>query len=80
MPHILLTADSPEFNGTAIEHWVEEGFTVTYLAHNNDQKDFALRLTKYADSLSANEKLALVGVYVTEVLDSDLLTGLTGCR
>ncbi len=80
MPHILLTADSPEFNRTAIEHWEEEGFTVTYLAHNNDQKDFASQLTNYADSLSANENFALVGVYVTEVLHSDLLTNLTGRR
>ena len=61
LPRIVVTSDTPNFDGRIFESWKEEGFQVAYLPYDGDKKDYHSKLLHLADGLELGDKYALVG-------------------
>ena len=61
-PRVLISAASSQFDPVAISHWREEGFTVSYLAFDGSQKQYAASLRAIAEPLGFGEEFALIGM------------------
>ncbi|KAL8695804.1 MAG: hypothetical protein Q9224_003145 [Gallowayella concinna] len=60
-PRIIIAAEEDEdCDVTAIGHWTEEGFEVSYLPLASNKKAFIQTLYDYADDLELGEKYAIV--------------------
>jgi len=63
-PRLVLTASarsSTFFSPTIIQNFKDEGYDVTYLPFNGDNKAFRTHLSHLADPLELGEKYAIVG-------------------
>lgn len=61
-PRIIVSAEEDDdYDTTAVQHWKEEGFQVSYLPLASNKKFFVQQLHDYADRLELGEKYGIVG-------------------
>lgn len=60
-PRLHVTGDDDEPDPLIVQHFIEEGFDVTYLPHGNGGKAYIDHLRRLADDLELGESYAIVG-------------------
>lgn len=61
-PHLLLTAETDDFDDVTLREWSDEGFEVTYVPLGNGGSEYVRRLHSIADKIvGVSETYAIVG-------------------
>ena len=63
LPRLIITSDTSDFDQTIIDHFLAEGFQVTYIEYDGNKKAYVDKLRHVADTLEAFDKYAIVGEY-----------------
>ena len=61
-PHLVLTAESTDFDPVTIQNWKDEGYSVSYLPFDGSKKEYIHKLQHLADPLQLGETYAIVGL------------------
>jgi hypothetical protein len=61
-PHVVVTADTEDFDPATIQHFKDEGFSVSYLPYNGDSKEYKRQLKLLEDPLELGDRFAIVGM------------------
>ncbi|KAF4556181.1 Hypothetical protein D9617_1g080560 [Elsinoe fawcettii] len=58
--HLLLTAETDDFDEVTVQEWRQEGFSVSYMGFGDGGADFVRRVQAHADKISVGEQYAIV--------------------
>lgn len=61
-PHLVLTAESTDFDSVTIQNWKDEDYSVSYLPFDGSKKEYINKLHHLADPLELGQKYAIVGL------------------
>jgi hypothetical protein len=62
--HIVLTAESEDFDDETIKQWTSEGFDVQYVPLLKGGNDFIRRVHTVGDNFGVSEQYAIVGTVI----------------
>lgn len=68
---LIITAETPEFDGDFVEAWLKEGFNVVYVPYSEDEKEYARRLTAVKEGLGVGDNYGVIGMQLTPSLFLD---------
>ena len=60
-PRLVITSDTSDFDRTIVDHFIAEGFQITYIEYDGDKKAYVDKLRHIADTLEPFDKYAIVG-------------------
>jgi hypothetical protein len=63
IPHLVLTAETEDFDEEVIKQWREEGFDTAYVPLLNGGSEYVNRVHRTGDSFGAGEYYGIVGKY-----------------
>ncbi|OJJ55685.1 hypothetical protein ASPSYDRAFT_34590 [Aspergillus sydowii CBS 593.65] len=57
---LIITAETPEFDGEFVEAWMKEGFNVVYVPYSEDGKEYVRRLTAVKEGLGVGDNYGVI--------------------
>lgn len=63
-PRLHITGDDEDPDPLIMQHFIEEGFDVTYLPRGNGGKEYTEELKRLADDLELGENYAIIGTFL----------------